>query len=97
MQVDQQPDEPCRTRKVGADSAGQIAIGGYLYAHDFPEVVDELRAGHGALGMSYEIADAIRGESGVADLDGDFVHIYRGGGVAAGEGSVPGDVDRGGE
>jgi hypothetical protein len=41
-----------------ADSAGQIAISGYLFAHDFPDVVDELRAGHGALGMSYEIADA---------------------------------------
>jgi hypothetical protein len=40
------------------DSAGQIAISGYLFAHDFPDVVDELRAGHGALGMSYEIADA---------------------------------------
>ena len=41
-----------------ADPAGQIAISGYLYAHDFPDVVDELRAGHGSLGMSYEIADA---------------------------------------
>ncbi len=39
-------------------SAAQIAISGYLYAHDFPDVVDELRAGHGSLGMSYEIADA---------------------------------------
>src|SRR5450755_2258817 len=42
----------------GSDPAGQIAISGYLYAHDFPDVVDELRAGHGGLGMSYEIADA---------------------------------------
>ena len=41
-----------------ADPTGQIAISGYLYAHDFPDVVDELRAGHGSLGMSYEIADA---------------------------------------
>lgn len=40
------------------DPAGQIAISGYLYAHDFPDVVDELRAGSGALGLSYEIANA---------------------------------------
>jgi hypothetical protein len=40
------------------DAALQIAISGYLYAHDFSDVVDELRAGHGSLGMSYEIADA---------------------------------------
>ena len=44
--------------QTSPDSAGQIAISGYLYAHDFPDVVDELRAGHGSLGMSYEIADA---------------------------------------
>ena len=43
---------------ASADPAGQIAISGYLYAHDFPDVVEELRAGHGLLGMSYEIADA---------------------------------------
>ena len=41
-----------------SDPARQIAISGYLYAHDFPEVMDELRAGNGSLGMSYEIADA---------------------------------------
>jgi len=43
---------------LGANPAGRIAISGYLYAHDFSEVVEELRAGHGGLGMSYEIADA---------------------------------------
>jgi len=42
-----------------ASSIGQIAIGGYLFAHDFPDVVDQIRAHHGdALGMSYEIANA---------------------------------------
>ena len=41
-----------------SDPAGEIAISGYLYAHDFPDVVGELRAGHGSLGMSYEITDA---------------------------------------
>jgi hypothetical protein len=38
---------------------GQIAISGYLFAHDFPDVVDEIRAQeNGTLGMSYEIANA---------------------------------------
>jgi hypothetical protein len=46
------------TEAAKSDPARQIAISGYLYAHDFPEVMDELRAGNGSLGMSYEIADA---------------------------------------
>lgn len=38
---------------------GQIAVSGYLFAHDFPEVVKDIRAQSGnTLGMSYEIADA---------------------------------------
>jgi len=42
-----------------ASSTGQIAISGYLFAHDFPDVVDEIRAHRGTtLGMSYEIANA---------------------------------------
>jgi hypothetical protein len=42
-----------------ASTVGQIAIGGYLFAHDFPDIVDEIRArGSSALGMSYEIANA---------------------------------------
>ena len=45
-------------KATSTDPAGEIAISGYLYAHDFPEVVRELRGGHGTLGMSYEIADA---------------------------------------
>jgi hypothetical protein len=46
--------------KAGSsDPAAQITVNGFLYAHDFPDVVDELRAGHGTLGMSYEITDAI--------------------------------------
>jgi hypothetical protein len=40
-------------------ATGQIAIRGYLFAHDFPEVVDEIRSQPAsALGMSYEIANA---------------------------------------
>jgi hypothetical protein len=36
-----------------------LAIGGYLYARDFPELVREIRAkGPAVLGMSYEIANA---------------------------------------
>jgi hypothetical protein len=42
-----------------ASSTGQIAIAGYLFAHDFPDVVDEIRAHRShPLGMSYEIANA---------------------------------------
>lgn len=38
---------------------GQIAVSGYLFAHDFPKLVDELRSQPGSmLGMSYEIANA---------------------------------------
>ena len=41
------------------NATGQIAVGGYLFAHDFPDIVREIRAQHAnALGMSYEIADA---------------------------------------
>ena len=36
-----------------------IEVAGYLYARDFPELVDEMRrGGRQLLGMSYEIADA---------------------------------------
>ena len=45
-------------KAASPDPAAQIAVSGFLYAHDFPDVVDELRAGHGSLGMSYEITDA---------------------------------------
>lgn len=38
---------------------GQIAIAGYLFAHDFPDVVAAIHAqSAGTLGMSYEIANA---------------------------------------
>ena len=40
-------------------AGGQVAVSGFLYAHDFSDVVEELRAGSGTLGMSYEITDAI--------------------------------------
>ena len=37
---------------------GQLAISGYLFAHDFPDVIEEIRAhGSAVLGMSYEIAN----------------------------------------
>ena len=40
-------------------STAQIAVSGYLFAHDFPQVVDEIRSQTGStLGMSYEIANA---------------------------------------
>ena len=40
-------------------STGQLAVSGYLFAHDFPEVVNEIRSqSDSTLGMSYEIANA---------------------------------------
>ena len=43
---------------AGGKSTGQLSVGGFLYARDFPEVMQEIRAGKGVLGMSYEIANA---------------------------------------
>jgi hypothetical protein len=41
------------------EGASALEVNGYLYAKDFPEVVQEVRAGgRQKLGMSYEIADA---------------------------------------
>jgi hypothetical protein len=46
-------------QRKSADTTGQIAVSGYLFAHDFPEVVEEIRSQPGStLGMSYEIANA---------------------------------------
>jgi len=46
-------------RVASQSPTGQIAISGYLFAHDFPDAVEEIRApGDSALGMSYEIANA---------------------------------------
>ncbi len=39
-------------------ATGQLSVAGFLYARDFPEVMQEIRAGKGVLGMSYEIANA---------------------------------------
>src|SRR5207237_6202425 len=36
----------------------QLIISGFLFARDFPDVVRDLRLQAGALGMSYEIAEA---------------------------------------
>jgi hypothetical protein len=51
---------PASGDKVGHQiSVGQIAVSGYLFAHDFPDVVDEIRTqAASTLGMSYEIANA---------------------------------------
>ena len=60
---------PSSVKKVRAQAAGasiqlnapagghQLEVQGYLFAHDFPEIVAEIQAGVGKLGMSYEIAD----------------------------------------
>jgi len=58
-----------QVRKVSAQAAGtstnvcasgtghQLEVKGYLFAHDFPEIVAEIECGAGKLGMSYEIAN----------------------------------------
>jgi hypothetical protein len=41
-----------------SQALGQLTVSGYLFAHDFPDVVEEIRSGGpGKLGMSYEIAN----------------------------------------
>ena len=68
MAVDYAPklDRHDARQKVGiitaaemrARGAGQsVEVEGYLFAHDFPEVIEEMRRRRGELGMSYEIAD----------------------------------------
>ncbi|MFZ0792900.1 MAG: hypothetical protein WAM65_03955, partial [Candidatus Korobacteraceae bacterium] len=54
------PLSPSLGERVGSQSPiGQIAVSGYLFAHDFPDVVDEIRSqATSTLGMSYEIANA---------------------------------------
>ncbi len=66
MGVDYRPgwDGHDAKRKIGliteADVLGRkLKVRGYLYARDFPEVTEEIRASApGAMGMSYELADA---------------------------------------
>ena len=36
----------------------KLLVAGYIFARDFPELMRELRANRGKLGMSYELADA---------------------------------------
>lgn len=69
MAVDYRPgwDGHDARRKIGllteADVVGsRLMVRGYLYARDFPEAAEAIRAtaaaGRDALGMSYEVADA---------------------------------------
>jgi len=69
MGVDYAPqlDRHDARRKVGiitradlrqaSSQAQQLDVAGYLFEHDFPEVVAEMARRKGELGMSYEIAD----------------------------------------
>ena len=44
--------------KASSGGGQKLAVSGYLFAKDFPEIVREIRkSGHSRLGMSYEIAD----------------------------------------
>jgi hypothetical protein len=69
MALDYSPslDRHDARRKIGVITRAEIVghnleLAGYLFAKDFPEIVSEIarakRPGNGALGMSYEIADA---------------------------------------
>jgi hypothetical protein len=51
-------------RKIGVITGAEIigkelVIEGHLFARDFPEMMRELRAKDGTLGLSYEVSDAI--------------------------------------
>src|SRR5207237_6027340 len=50
------------SRRAGASAPepkpATLVISGFLFARDFPDVVCDLRLHAGALGMSYEIAEA---------------------------------------
>ena len=74
-----------------ADPAAQVTVSGFLYEHDFPDVVETLRAGQRRLGMSYEITATRDCRDSFADLGGDGVYVYWRGRVAAGKGGVSGD------
>ncbi len=54
------PVSAALSHRLGSQSPiGQLAVAGYLFAHDFPDVIDEIRSqASGTLGMSYEIANA---------------------------------------
>jgi hypothetical protein len=57
-QADIQADKTDRNVRP-TQSRTALAVGGFLYARDFPELVREIRAkGPKVLGMSYEIAEA---------------------------------------
>lgn len=43
--------------KAAVGRAQRVDVEGYLFARDFPEVVEDMRRRRGQLGMSYEIAD----------------------------------------
>jgi hypothetical protein len=43
--------------RPGEGKAQSVDVQGYLFARDFPEIVDEMARRKGELGMSYEIAD----------------------------------------
>ncbi len=43
---------------TSAQGQQAVTVAGHLFEHDFPELISELGAMRGGLGMSYEIADA---------------------------------------
>ena len=80
MAVDYRPgwDGHDAKRKIGvitdADFSGRkLVVKGFLYARDFPEVMESMRrAKSGSMGMSYELADAQ-----VADMRAEVWRLTR--------------------
>lgn len=65
MAIDYSPrmDGHDSRRKIGVITSAEVkgervVVAGHLFAHDFPEVIQEIECSSGKLGMSYEIADA---------------------------------------
>ena len=98
MAVDYRPgwDGHDAKRKIGliteADVVGKkLTVKGYLYARDFPEATEAIRASAPqAMGMSYGGGCAGGGHAG-GDMGADQSDLYRGGDSAAGQGGLPGD------
>jgi hypothetical protein len=76
-------------RKIGliteADVVGRkLTVRGYLYARDFPEATEAIRASAPeAMGMSYELADA-QVEDMRRDMETDEGNVHRSGDFASG-------------
>ena len=76
----------------------RLLVRGFLFARDYPEFAGSgpkvgtfAAEADGAMGMSYELADAHVAGYACAGVAADAGDVYRSGDSAAGEGGVPGD------